>query len=231
MQELRFSANTVLVWVATSFWNAPWPSPSKILSVCPASACLYHKIFCDRSWNLRNLCDSHFRSLKRFQIWILQIEPPQLLFPLALKFYTWSRVNLASSCAHEIEPAAPKPTQPVRPPKTKKTWKMRNFWLPNRKARNSSQKGVVHDFLLISSCKKIWLPILVARKRRLQNRSCKTAHFSKICQGLNEFLPTSNGTCSYLHDTCFFWNYSAFVSSFQLAGTCACTVEAPSCSS
>ena len=38
-----------------------------------------------------------------------QMGPPQLLFPLSLKFYTWSRVNKASCCTHPQLQNRPRP--------------------------------------------------------------------------------------------------------------------------
>ena len=102
--------------------------------------------------------------------------------------------------AWEIEPAAPKPTQPVQPPKTKETRKMKNLLT----TKSGSQKRlpkmesptISFQFLLV----KKFDSHFGSQKTTTKNRSRKTAHFSKFCHGLNEFLPTSNGTCSHSHD-------------------------------
>ena len=117
--------------------------------------------------------------------------------------------------AWEIEPAAPKPTQPVQPPKTKETWKMKNFWLPNREARNGYQKWSRRRFPSISSCER-FASHFGSQKTTTKIGAAKLPTFPNSFTVWTSFCPqASNGTCSHSHDTCFFQNYSTFASSLQ----------------
>ena len=157
-QELRFSANTVLVRVATSFWNAPWPSPSKILSFLPLQLVSITKssVTGHRTWET-------FATLI-LGLWnAFKLSPSDGASPVAVS--TGFEILYMKPCkfsfflhAWEIEPAASKPTSPSSRQKRKKHEKWRTSDYQIRKPETATKNGVAHDFLLISSCKKIWLP-------------------------------------------------------------------------
>ena len=114
-------------------------------------------------------------------------------------------------------------TDSVQPPKTKETWKMKNFWLPNREPRNGYQKRsrprFLFNFLLVKN--------LTPTRKTTTKIGAARLPILFFLSGFERVFAQQRHIAT--HTTLVSSLPKLLHVCFKLAGTCACTVEAQWC--